>query len=66
MDQIIRKFYFLPGISYINLGQVFVVFTLDAINSVCDCVYLYDSLILHFDESNHSCNIVDHMTILGR
>ena len=48
MDQIIRKFYFLPGISYINLGQVFVVFTLDAINSVCDCVYLYDSLILHF------------------
>ena len=48
MDQIIRKSYFLPGISYINLGQVFVVFTLDAINSVCDCVYLYDSLILHF------------------
>ena len=62
MDQIIRKSYFLPGISYINLGQVFVVFTLDAINSVCDCVYLYDSLILHFGKWWIK-SLVDHMTI---
>ncbi|KAL9711019.1 hypothetical protein Ac2012v2_005559 [Leucoagaricus gongylophorus] len=31
---------------------VLLVFVLDAINSVCDCVYLYDSLILHFDDTN--------------
>jgi hypothetical protein len=28
--------------------QVLLIFVLDIINSVCDCVYLYDSLILHF------------------
>ncbi|KAL9712376.1 hypothetical protein Ac2012v2_003613 [Leucoagaricus gongylophorus] len=30
---------------------VLIVFVLDTINSVCDCVYLYDSLILHFTDT---------------
>ena len=48
VDQIIRKSYSLRGTPCINFGQVLIVFVLDTINSVCDCVYLYDSLILHF------------------
>lgn len=48
MGQDIRKSQSPQGIPYTDLGQVLLVFVLDAINSVCDCVYLYDSLILHF------------------
>ncbi|KAJ3574716.1 hypothetical protein NP233_g1572 [Leucocoprinus birnbaumii] len=29
---------------------VLLIFILDTINSVCDCVYLYDSLIIHFGD----------------